>query len=109
MQITDDSNPRDLSRSRRARGFTIMAHMCFEEGFSEDRRTMNIDAVHRAAVLADAAASLGFVAPVVLRIADVIEKTGFRRQETCPPEHTVDRFLELKDLWRVYDKRKAEM
>ncbi|EKM60149.1 uncharacterized protein PHACADRAFT_192548 [Phanerochaete carnosa HHB-10118-sp] len=109
MQITDDPSPLNLSRSRRARGFAIMAHMCFEEGLPEDRRMMNIDAVHRGAVLADVAASLGFVAPVVLQIADIIEKTGFRHQETCPPGHTVDRFLELKDLWRVYGKRKAEM
>lgn len=109
MQLTDDANPLQLSRSRRARGFAIMAHMCFEEGFTPDRGTMNIDAVHRGAVLADVAAKLGFVAPIVLRIADVVERTGFRRPETCPPGHSAARFAELTDLWRVFDRRKAEL
>ena len=70
---------------------------------------MNMDAVYRGATFANAAASLGFVPPTVLRIANEIEKNGFRKRETCPPGHSVDRFLALEDLWRAYDQRKAEM
>jgi hypothetical protein len=87
-----------------------MAHIYFEERFPlGPRGGTNIDAVFRGAVWADLAAELGFVPPVVLSIAQIVERLGFRRQEEYPLGYAVDRFVALKELWRVFDTRKAEV
>ena len=97
------------SRSTRARGVAIIAHIYYEERGQQKPGSVNIDAVYRGAIFANKAAALGFVPPIVLSIADMVERVGFRRVETCPPGHSVDRFVALEDLWRAYERRKEQV
>lgn len=77
---------------------------------SREGGACNIDSVYRAAQAADTAVSLGFVSPIVIKVADYIQRIGFRRQSDCKWEgHSTARFEQLADLWRVYDKRVAEV
>lgn len=58
-------------------------------------------AVYAAAAMANRAAALDFVSPAVLLVAHFVECTGHRADAA--------RFAALRDLWRVHDRRKAEL
>ena len=105
-KLMDPTNPLQASRSTIGRAYALSAAILYDGRTPPGTQSMNADAVYRAAVYADKAAGVGFVPPIVFSIAQMIENTGFRRAEDCPRGFTVDRFVALTELWRVWDKRK---
>lgn len=101
----------DTPRFVRVRALSLRAHIEFERRITQDNPDYwNIDALYRAAKYADEACALGFVSSGVLDIGITIERAGFRRQEDCRfPQWSTERFERLTDLWRVVDRRKAEI
>lgn len=101
--------PLQVAPSDRAHGLALLAHLFYEDSRSQGPNTLNTDALSRAAIPANQAASMGFVCPIILQIAQMIERTGFRNPANIPPDRTSNPFQELPDLWRVWDMRVAEI
>jgi hypothetical protein len=111
-RISDPTHPnflRSVSRPSKAKALSCLASYYFEKNFLPNE-TLQIDELHRAALLADGSASLGFVSPVVLAIGARIEKIGLRQQATCPFRGIdTSRFATLESLWKVIDARTEEV
>lgn len=108
MRVTSTPNVprRDLGHA-----FSLFGHIQFERRIDkDDKGCWNIDSLYRAAVCADKACALGFVSPTVLHIGVTVERVGFRRQQDCRfAGWSTDRFEALEDMWRIVDRRKAEI
>lgn len=105
----EDPTSSNTSRSVKARALSLQGRIHFDNRF-ERKGAINIDIIYRAALCANAAASLGFVSPDVLQIANLVEMIGFRRAEDNKfKEHSTERFEKLTDMWDALDKRKAAL
>lgn len=101
----------NVSRSIRARACALLANANFEDRIDKDSPdTWNVDALYRAGMYADRCAALGFTPPIVLLVAKITEKAGFRREEDNRfPQFSTERFARLEHLWEVFERRNAEV
>jgi hypothetical protein len=111
-KIADPTHPSYVttaSRPVRTKALSCMANAYLDRS-DVDKDTLQIDDLYRAAKLADASASYGFVAPIVLSVAIRIETLGLRRQADCRYRRTsTKRFEILEFLWAALDARSAEI
>ena len=89
-----------------------MSYMNYTE--SEARRgVLDIEAAYRAMEYANRCAGLGFVPPVVLRVAERMEFLGLRNPAQSlvrlPPKVNVALFAQLESLWEAWNNRKEEI
>jgi hypothetical protein len=106
--------PRSEQSSHVSRRTQTRALSCLAVAFLERSRVgqdgIQIDHLYRAGKLADMAASLGFVSPSMLGVAQRIEQTGFRRQADCRIKGVdTTRYEELNFLWEAFEAHRARL
>lgn len=99
---------RPVLTSDRARALALLAHLFTLEFQLHGPETLTA-ALYRAAIPANSAAALGYVPSIVLMTAQTIERSGCRDPSKHPPGRSTNPFLDLTDLWRVWDARVVEM
>jgi len=106
-RILDPTHPNfvmSAPRSIKAKSLSCLASAYYDKRCLPDK-TLRIDDLHRAALLANGSASLGLVSPIVLAV-----EFGLRRQAECYFEGVdTSRFETLESLWKVTDARSEEM
>ena len=108
-RVTQSRGLHVTSRSIYTKALSCLANAYYERS-EISASELQIDDLYRAGKLAAACASKGFVAPVVLVIANRIDKLGLRNQvDNQFPKVHVARFGALEPLWEVFDRRTAEL
>ena len=86
-----------------------MARFFRNECVCNDGQALNIDALYRAARCADECAALGLTTPTVLAVGQYVERAKPRCRVDRQGTYTdPDRFIKLRSLWKVIDKRTTE-
>jgi hypothetical protein len=112
LRLADPTHPNYLTivpRPIQAKALACLAN-AYLERCDLPESTLQIDDFRRASQLADACASFGLVTPIVLMVANKIERIGLRRQAECKfRDLDTTPFEQLEFLWRAADACSSEV